>query len=71
MAAKFSRNVLYGPGLYDGLDIQCPYYKQGITKIITCIQNCAIASQTGKLIITLPEEFMLEKGMPMTLGAVN
>ena len=32
MATNFPRDVLYGPDLYEGMDIQHPYYQQGIQK---------------------------------------
>ena len=62
---------MYGPSLYKGLDINHPYYTQGITKMLTCVQECAIGSQTGSLIKTSAEELMLEIGIPMTLGSVD
>ena len=71
MAAKFSCNVLYGPDLYKGMNIQHPYYKQGIQKIITCVQESFVGSQTEPLIKFVAEEFILEIGMPLTLGTVN
>ena len=71
MAAKFLGYFLYSPNLYKGMNIQHPYYKQGIQKIITCIQESAIGSQTGTLIKFLAEEFMLKIGMSLTLGTVN
>ena len=64
MATNFPRDVLYGPDLYEGMDIQHPYYQQGIQKIITCIQESAIGSRTGELIKFNAEEFMLESGIP-------
>ena len=67
MAAKFPRKVLYSPDLYEGMNIQHPYYKQGIQKIITCIQGSAIGSQTGKLIKFSAEEFMLKIDITLTL----
>ena len=30
MARKFPQGVLYGPDLYEGLNIRHPYYNQGI-----------------------------------------
>ena len=39
MVRKFQRGVIYGPDLYKGLDIICPYYNQGITKIMACYRN--------------------------------
>ena len=71
MAAKFPRNVLYGPDLYEGMDIQHPYYQQGIQKIISCIQESAIGSRIGELVKYCAEELMLEIGRPLTLGTVN
>ena len=47
MARKFPRGVLYGPDLYEGLNIKHPYYSQGITQLMACIQECAILSQNG------------------------
>ena len=71
MARKFPRVVLYGPALYEGLGINHPYYTQGITKMLTCVQECAIGSQTGALIKTSVEDLMLEMRVPMTLGTVD
>ena len=53
------------------MDIQHPYYQQGIQKIITCIQESAIGSRTGKLIKFNAEEFMLESGIPFSHRTVN
>ena len=71
MATNFPREVLYGPDLYEGMDIQHPYYQQGIQKIITSIQESAIGSRTRELIKFSAEEFMLESGIPLSLGTVN
>ena len=71
MARKFPRGVLYGPDLYEGLNIKHPYYSQGIIQLMACIQECAISSQTGQFIQQLAERFMLELGYPVTLGDLN
>ena len=71
MATNFPREVLYGPDLYEGMNIQRPYYQQGIQKIITCIQESAIGSRTRELIKFSAEKFMLETGIPLSLGTVN
>ena len=71
MARKFPRGVLYGPELYEGLNIKHPYYSQGITKLMACVQECAIKSQQGALLQHSAEDFMLELGYPMTLGTFN
>ena len=68
---KFPRNVLYCPNLYKGMKIQHPYYKQGLQETITCIHGSTIGSQKGTLIKFLAEEFMLKKGMLLTLGTVK
>ena len=39
MAKKIPRGVLFGPDLYEGLNIKHPYYNQGITKLIACVQE--------------------------------
>ena len=71
MARKFPRGVLYRPDLYEGLNIKHPYYNQGIIKLMACVQECAISSQTGSFIQHSAEDFMLELGYPMTLGTFN
>ena len=71
MARKFPRGVLYGPDLYEGLNIKHPYYSQGIIQLMACIQKCAIASQTVQFIQQSTESFMLELGYPVTLGNLN
>ena len=58
MARKFPQGVLYRPDLYEGLNIRHPYYNQGITKLIACIQECAINSQTGSFIQHSAEDFL-------------
>ena len=40
MARKFPRGVLYGPDLYEGLNIKHPYYSQDIIQLMACIQEC-------------------------------
>ena len=64
---KVQRGVLYGPDLYKGLNIKHPYYNQGITKLMACVQECDISSQTGSLIKTSAEDLILELGYFMTL----
>ena len=39
--------------------------------MLTCVQECAIASQTGDLIKTSAEDFMFEIRVPMTIGTVD
>ena len=39
MARKFPRGVLYGPNLYEGLNIKHTYYNQGITKLWPMYRN--------------------------------
>ena len=55
MARKCSRGVLYGPDLYEGLNIKHPYYRQSITKLMAYVQECAILSQTGLFVQTSAE----------------
>ena len=55
MARKFPPGVLYGPDLYEGLNIKHPYYSQGIIQLMACVQVCAIGSQTGQFIQHLAE----------------
>ena len=57
MVRKFPRGILYGPELYEGLNIKHPYYNQGITKLMACVQECVISSQTGSFIQTSAEAF--------------
>ena len=71
MARKFPRGVLYGPDLCERLNIKHPYYNQGIIKLMACVQECAIAPQTGSLIQTLAEDLMVKLGYSMTLGSLN
>ena len=71
MARKFPTGVLYGPDLYEGLNIKQLYYSQGITQLMACIQECAILSQTGRFIQTSAKDLMLELGYPVTLGTLN
>ena len=40
-------------------------------KLIACVQECAISSQTGSPIKILAEDLMLELGYAMTLGTLN
>ena len=71
MVSKSPRGVLYRPDLYEEINIKHPYYNQDITKLIACVQECAISSQTGSFIQTSVEDFMLELFYPMTLSTLN
>ena len=68
---EIPRGILYGPDLYEGLNIKHPYYSQGIIQLMACIQECAISSQTGQFIQQSAESFILELGYPVTLGNLN
>ena len=70
MAKTFPRKVLYGPDLYQGLEIRHPYFLQQISKIMAHIQELASHTQTGDLLELVAEAFRVELGVPFTLGSV-
>ena len=71
MSSKFPHNVLYGPNLYQGLNIYHPKFWEGIKKLSTHIQESVNQSSTGSLIRVTAEGLRLEIGIPMTPGTVN
>ena len=71
MSATFPRNVLYGPALYQGMNIYHPKIWEGIKKIAAHIQESVNQSSTGALIRITAEGLRLELGIPMTPGTVD
>jgi hypothetical protein len=71
MSSKFPHNVLYGPSLYQGLNIYHPKFWEGIKKISTHIQESVNQSSTGSLIRLTAEGLRLELGIPMTPGTIK
>ena len=71
MSAKFPRRLLYGPALYQGMNIYHPKFWEGIQKISTLIQESVNKSSTGSLIRVTAEDLRLELGIPMTPDTVN
>jgi hypothetical protein len=71
MTSKFPHPVLYGPDLYQGLNIYHPKFWEGIKKISTHIQESVNQSSTGSLIRLTAEGLKLELGIPMTPCTIN
>ena len=71
MSSNFPHNVLYGPSLYQGLNIKHPKFWEGLKKISTHIQESVNQSSTGSLIRLTAEGLRLELGIPMTPGTIE
>ena len=57
MVITFSLKVLYGPDLYQGLDVKNPYFLQEIIHIMTYVQELVGGSQTGRLFRSCAKAF--------------
>jgi hypothetical protein len=68
MAESFPRKVLYGPELYQGIDMKHPFFLQEISHIITHVQEAVCQSQTGQMIQMTAEAFQREIGVPFLLN---
>ena len=69
MSMNFPRDVLFGPALFQGYQLQHPYYTQEISHITTLLQESVRNSQTGKLLRLTAECLRLELGIPLQLGS--
>ena len=65
MSMNFPRDVLFGPALFQGYQLQHPYYTQEISHITTLLQESVRKSQTGKLLRMTAECLRLELGIPL------
>jgi len=68
MSMSFPRDVLFGPDLFQGFQLQHPFFSQEISHITTLLQESARNSQTGKLLRLTAECLRLELGIPLTIG---
>jgi hypothetical protein len=68
MAKLFPRKVLYGPELYQGMDMKHPFFLQEISHIMTHVQEAVCQSQTGQMIQMTAEAFRMEIGVPFSLN---
>jgi hypothetical protein len=71
MTSKFPHPVLYGPDLYQGLNIYHPKFWEGIKTNSTHIQESVNQSFTSSLIRLTAEGLRLELGIPMTPCTIN
>ena len=69
MSMSFPRDVLFGPALFQGYQLQHPYFTQEISHITTLLQKSVRNSQTGQLQRLTAECFRLELGIPFELGS--
>jgi hypothetical protein len=68
MAKLFPRKVLYGPELYQGMDMKHPFFLQEISHIMTHVQEAVCQSQTGQMIQMTAEAFRIDIGVPFSLN---
>lgn len=70
MATNFPLDVLDGPQLYNGYTFDHPYFKQGIEKLATLVQEAMNKTKTGTLIKTAAEFLSLELGFDIKIGII-
>ena len=70
MSMNFPRDVLFGPALFQGFQLQHPFFTQEISHIQTLLQESVRKSQTGKLLRLTAECLRLELGIPLHLGSI-
>jgi hypothetical protein len=68
MAKLFPRKVLYGPELYQGMDMKHPFFLQEISHIMTHVQEAVCQSQIGQMIQMTAEAFRIDIGVPFLLN---
>jgi hypothetical protein len=68
MTKSFPRKVLYGPELYQGMDMKHPFFLQEISHIMTHVQEAVCQSQTGQMIQMTAEAFRIDIGVPFLLN---
>ena len=68
MAKTFPHKVLYGPELYQGMDMKHPFLLQEISHVMTHVQEAVCQSQTGHMIQMNAEAFRIEIGIPFSLN---
>ena len=68
MSMNFPRAVLFGPDLFQGFQLQHPFFTQEISHITTLLQESVRNSQTGKLLRLTAECLRLELGIPLAIG---
>ena len=68
MSMIFPRDVLFGPVLFRGYQLQHLLFAQEISNIMTLLQESVRNSQTGQLLRLTAECLRLELGILLTLG---
>ena len=65
----FPRDVLFDPTLFQGYQLQHPFFAQEISHITTLLQESARNSQTGQLLRLTAKCLRLELGISLALSA--
>ena len=68
LVKNFPHKVLYGPELYQGMDLKHPFFLQEIAHIMTHVQEAVCQSQTGQMLQMCAEAFRVEIGIPFSLN---
>ena len=69
MSMNFPRDVLFGPSLFQGYQLQHPFFTQEISHITTLLQESVWNSQTSQLLRLTAECLRLELGIPLQPGS--
>ena len=69
ISMNFPRGVLFAPALFQGHQLQHPYFTQGISHITTLLQEYIRNSQTGQLLRLTVECLRLELGILFELSS--
>ena len=67
MVKNFPHAILYGPIVYQRIEVKNPFFLQEIIHIITFLNEVACNSSTGKLLRSNAEFFRVEIGIPFSL----
>ena len=71
MVKNFPHTILYGPLVYQGVEVKHPFFLQGIIHIITFLNEVAYNSSTGELLRSNAEFFRVKIRVPFSLTATK
>ena len=68
MSMHFPRDVLFDPALFQGYQLQHPFFTQEISHITTLLQESVRNSQTGQLLRLTAKCLRLKLGIPLAFS---
>ena len=63
----FAHIVLYGPGIYQGINVRNLFFLQEIIHIMVFLRESVGGSQIGQFILAYADAFWVEIGIPFSI----